>query len=323
MNEVTTKAVPPRVKFTTFFTVTHIDFMSKRKLGYFVSSALLIISIGLMLVKGVNLSIDFRGGIEVTLRPSANVGEQTIRDALTEAGYKDAEVKTITDAEGHADLLIRIKKSDFATADVANNIEKVVDQKIAPVTVEVRQTQSVGPKVGKELMISALYAILVTSLLIMIYLWWRFEWFFGVGATLAMIHDIIITAGFVVLLGYEFSMQIVAVLLTILGYSINDTIVVYDRIRENVKKHRGMSLTNIVNLSVNETLSRTLLTSITVMMSLVIILFVGGQVIHDFAVALLFGVVFGTYSSVFVASSLLIDSGVKDIGKAMAKKQKK
>ncbi len=309
--------------FSIFHALPHIDFMGNRKFAYMLSGACILISLVVFFTKGINLSIDFRGGVEITLRPSAVIHEDLVRGAATDAGYVDAEVKTITDVNGNTDMLVRIKQSEVASQEAANAIVKALSAKIAPATVEIRQVQAVGPKVGKELVISALWAILVFSIMITIFLWWRFEWIFGVGATIALVHDVLITAGFVALLGKEYTMQIVAALLTILGYSVNDTIVVYDRIRENVRKHRGESINTIINLSVNETLSRTVLTAGTVIMALVVLFFLGGQVIHDFAIAMLFGVTFGTYSSVFVASSLLIDSGVKDLGKAMAKKGKK
>ncbi|MCX7835667.1 MAG: protein translocase subunit SecF [bacterium] len=295
--------------------------MKWRKGAYFFSGTCIVIAIFSYFIFGVHLSIDFRGGMEITLRPTSNVSEQPIREALSNLGYKDAEVKTITDIEGNMDILVRIKSTDVGTiTEVANKIERAVAEKLKPVHVELRQTQSVGPKIGRELMFAAFYAIIVTALLIMIYLWWRFEWIFGVGATIALIHDVFITSGYMNIMGIEYSMQTVAALLTILGYSINDTIVVYDRIRENFMKRHGEPIVDIINRSINETLSRTTITAGTVLLSLLVLFFTGGPVVHDFVVVMIFGVTFGTYSSIFVASSLIVDSGVKNIGKKMEKK---
>lgn len=317
----TTTTNVTKVKFFSFFRKTNIPFMKLRKGAYFFSGTCLFIALLSYFIFGVHLSIDFRGGLEITLRPSANVSEQPIREVLSQLGHKDAEVKTITDIEGNMDILLRLKATDVTSpTEVANTIERAIAEKLKPIHVETRQTQSVGPKIGRELMIAALYAIIVTSIMIMIYLWWRFEWIFGVGATIALVHDVFITSGFMNIMGIEYSMQTVAALLTILGYSINDTIVVYDRIRENFMKRHGEPIVDIINRSVNETLSRTTITAGTVILVLLVLFFLGGPVVHDFVVVMLFGVTFGTYSSIFVASSLIVDSGVKNIGKKMEKK---
>lgn len=321
MSPVTTNTNAPRAKFFSFFHKTNLPIMRWRKGAYYFSALCLLVTIISYIAFGVNLSIDFRGGLEVTLRPNQNVKEQPIREILTQIGIADAEVKTITDVDGNTDILIRVKASDVSsTSELATKIELAVEEKLKPITVELRQSQSVGPKIGRELMIAAAFAIFVTAILIMIYLWWRFEWIFGVGATIALVHDVIITTGFMNLMGIEYSMQTVAALLTILGYSINDSIVVYDRIRENFMKRHNEPINEIINRSINETLTRTIVTGGAVLLSLFILFFTGGAVVHNFVIVMLFGIIFGTYSSVFVASSLIVDSHVKNIGKKMEKK---
>ena len=239
------------------------------------------------------------------------VTESAVRSALNEIGIGTSEVKTIREMGGDPEILIRVKEGEAGSstqAEVTDNIREYFSDN----PIEVRSVESVGARIGEELASAAVLAILVTLVLILIYLSWRFEFRFGVGAVVALFHDVIITLGIFSLLNLEISLAIVAAFLTIVGYSLNDTIVVYDRIRENLKKHSSLSLEKTINLSINETLSRTVITSGTTLVVVLVLYIFGGQVIHDFAFALLIGVIIGTYSSMYIASPVLLEWGRRE-----------
>lgn len=295
-----------------FFRKTNFDFQGKRRIAFTISGALIVIGvISLIFHGGPRLSIDFKGGLSMRLKFEQPVTESAVRSALNEIGIGTSEVKTIREMGGDPEILIRVKEGEAGSstqAEVTDNIREYFSDN----PIEVRSVESVGARIGEELASAAVLAILVTLVLILIYLSWRFEFRFGVGAVVALFHDVIITLGIFSLLNLEISLAIVAAFLTIVGYSLNDTIVVYDRIRENLKKHSSLSLEKTINLSINETLSRTVITSGTTLVVVLVLYIFGGQVIHDFAFALLIGVIIGTYSSMYIASPVLLEWGRRE-----------
>lgn len=296
-----------------FLRDTHIDFQGKRRIAYFVSGALILIGIiSLIFRGGPKYSIDFTGGVSIRVQFEKPVAENEVRKALLAIKMGDSEVKTIQEMGGEPEILIRVKQSDAGTG-TEHTVANALRQYFSGNNLDVRSVEIVGPKIGKELRSSAIYASLFTLLLIMIYLWWRFEFIFGIGAIVALFHDIIITVGVFSVLDLEVSLTVVAALLTILGYSINDTIVVYDRIRENLRKQSTLPLQVIINNSINETLSRTIMTSGLTFIVVAALYIIGGKVIHDFAFALMVGIFIGTYSSIYIASPILLEWGKKEL----------
>ena len=287
------------------FVGTRFDFMSKRRLAYMLSVAAVLISIGSLVAKGgPRESIDFTGGTLLDVGFSTPVTVADVRSAAEAAGISGAEIQMIS---GDTDAILR-----FAEEHAPSNPFVALQAQFASdhpdVEVTLRRTETVGPKVGKELEKKAAEAILWSLVLILIYIAFRFRRFsFGFAAVIALFHDILITLGIFSILNLEVSLTVVAALLTIGGYSINDTIVLLDRIRENRGLVKRKTFVEVVNLSVNQTLSRTMLTSLTTMVAVLALYILGGIVIHDFAFAMLIGVVVGTYSSVFVASALAVD----------------
>ena len=290
-----------------FFSNTNIDFQGRRRLALTISAILVVAGLASLVIHGgPNYSIDFRGGTAIHLRFDHPISESEIRDALNGIGMSGAEIKTISHVGTHPEILIRVKEVSMETSAV-QLVEGAVKDLFPNNVFEVRQVEQVGPKIGAELKGRALWAIVVALIGIVIYISWRFEFKFALGAIAALVHDILITLGVFSVLNFEVSLAIVAAFLTIVGYSLNDTIVVFDRIRENVKRLRAASYFNIINTSINETLSRTVLTSGTTFIVVLVLFLFGGQVIHDFAFALLVGVIVGTYSSIFIAAPILLE----------------
>jgi len=285
---------------------THIDFMGKRKLAMGFSLILIAISLGLLFTRGLSFGIDFTGGtlIEVAYPDAVELGG--IRDVLQEAGFSDIQVQHFGTAR---DVLIRIApRADTASAKLSEDVMTAL--KSADTAVEKRRVEFVGPQVGGELTEQGGLAVLYSLIGILIYVAMRFEYRFSLGAVAALIHDVIITLGVFSLFQVEFDLTVLAAILAVIGYSLNDTIVVFDRIRENFRKMRKGSPTQIMNASINQTLSRTLMTSGTTMLVLVALFLLGGEIIHSFALALIVGVFVGTYSSIFVAGALSLALGV-------------
>ncbi|MDP8268632.1 MAG: protein translocase subunit SecF [Candidatus Tenebribacter davisii] len=300
-----------------FFGKTKIDFIGKRRIAFAISVIVIIAGIvSLGINKGPKYSIDFTGGVslELDLTPVAEgaqeIEAQEIRDALTKAGIEEAEIQEIKGSEGKKFVLIKTKvvggEKDKTSIKVINVIKKEFPGNVDDETL-IRLQEEVGPKIGEELKGKAILAIFWALLGIILYIWWRFELTFGLAAVAALFHDILITVGIFSILGKEISLSIVAALLTIVGYSLNDTIVVFDRIREDLKIFRKEPYGEVINHSINETLSRTIITSLTTFVVVLSLYLFGGSVIHDFAFALLVGVVVGTYSSIFVASPLMVE----------------
>jgi preprotein translocase subunit SecF len=284
---------------------TNIDFVGKRKLALFFSLALIAITIAsLVYKKGPNYGIDFAGGTQVIVKFSDDPSISDLRGSLEAAQLGDILVQDFGDGIG--EYLIRVEKSNSETERLSLRIKEKLTEKFGAGSYEVQSVEMVGPQVGGDLKEKALMAIVYAMVGILIYVSLRFEFRYAVGAIIALMHDVLITVGAFSVTNYEISLPVVAALLAVIGYSLNDTIIVYDRIRDNLKRAKRGEENSCINTSINETLSRTLLTSITTLMVVGILFVYGGGVIHNFAFALMIGVIIGTYSSVFVASPVLI-----------------
>jgi preprotein translocase subunit SecF len=284
---------------------THIDFMGKSIYAFLFSAALILVGIiSLILHGGPNYGIDFAGGTLIQVRFSQPVSPADIRESLKEVGLTGTVQRF--GAEGVGEYLIRLQTTSSDLEGLSAQINDAMTKRFAGETFEIRRTEMVGPKVGKDLQKKGLQAIIFAMIGILIYVSWRFKFRFAVGAVVALAHDVLITIGVFSLTNREFSLPVLAALLTIVGYSLNDTIVVYDRIRENMGRMRRELFERTVNISINETLSRTILTSGTTLIVVVVLFLLGGGVIHDFTFALLVGIIIGTYSSIFVASPLVV-----------------
>ncbi len=314
-----------------FFGETKIDFIGKRKIAFIIS--IIIIAAGivsLVINKGPKYSIDFTGGVslELDLTPVNENGKiieiQEIRDLLAFEGIISTEIQEIKGMENRNLILIKTKELSETGEKVGNKIVETIKTAF-PDNIDpekfIRLQEEVGPKIGEELRGKAILAIFWALVGIIIYIWWRFEFTFGLAAVAALFHDVIITVGIFSIAGKEISLQVVAALLTIVGYSLNDTIVVFDRIREDLKIYRRESYSGVINHSINETLSRTIITSLTTFAVVLSLFIFGGSVIHDFAFAILVGVIVGTYSSIFIASPILVEHfSIKQRKKGLRKK---
>lgn len=288
-------------------TNTQIDFMARRKLALILSAVLIVLSIFSLSTRGINFGLDFTGGtlIEVSYPEAPDLAD--VRDALTQAGYVGFTVQTFGTAR---DIVARIPAD--AAAEEGADISTEVLAAMATVDdgMEMRRVEFVGPQIGEELAEQGGLALLYALFGILLYVSFRFQWRFAVGAVLALIHDVLIVVGLISLFQMEFDLTVVAAILAVIGYSLNDTIVVYDRLRENFRVKRKGTPTELANLSVNQMLSRTLMTSVTTMLVLIALFYFGGEIIHSFAYTLIMGVIVGTYSSIFIASTAAIALGV-------------
>ncbi|MEO1291371.1 MAG: protein translocase subunit SecF [Pseudomonadota bacterium] len=288
---------------------TKIDFLGLRKIAGVVSAAAMVISVLAMILFGLNFGIDFRGGVLVEARTeqAADLGE--IRSLLGSLDLGDVAVQEFGDERT---ILTRIERQPGGgdAQDAAKERISAALQEAFPGT-SIRRTEVVGPKVSGELVQAGVTAVILAVLAVLFYIWLRFEWQFSLGAVAALVHDVVLTLGIFALLGLEFNLSIIAALLTIVGYSLNDTVVVFDRIRENLRRYKSTELIDVLNLSINETLSRTLMTSVTTLIALFSLYFFGGEVIRGFTFAMILGVLVGTYSSIFIAAPVLHWLGVK------------
>ncbi|HOC90658.1 MAG TPA: protein translocase subunit SecF [bacterium] len=288
-----------------FFKKTNFDFIGIRKYAYAFSIITFLISLGYLLVHGPNYGIDFTGGTSLQIKFNTPTEPGQIRSAISGAGYGDAEIKNLGDKVNNT-FIIRIAQMG-EEAKAGDIVLQELKTNLADHPYEILSVTQIGPKIGGELRRGAYYSILVALIGMLIYISWRFEFKFAVTAVISIFHDVIFVLGVYTFLGLEMSLTALAAFLTIVGYSINDTIVVYDRIRENLKLMRRESMATVMNTSVNQTLSRTLLTGVSTLVVLLVLIFMGGEVIHGFSLALFLGTVIGTYSSVFVASTLVLD----------------
>ena len=265
------------------------------------SISLVIISLFFLVFKGLNFGIDFKGGTLIELRSTDNkINVSSLRDNLNQMNLGDISVKNFGN---ETDFLIKFEIND--DKKVIEKIKTHLDKSFGN-NFNFRRVENVGPKVSKELLRSGVIAISVALALMLIYIWIRFEWQFSLGAVLALFHDVIVTLGLFSLLGLEINLSIIAAVLTIVGYSMNDTVVIFDRVRENLRKYSDIKIFELTNISINETLSRTLITSITTLLALLSIFFFGGEILKGFSLAMIFGVVFGTYSSIYIANTVLV-----------------
>ena len=281
-----------------FLSKTNIDFISKQKIAGFLSITLIVAGIASLIIKGGPLlSIDFTGGTVAQVKFEKPVELGQLRETLSDYGFKGAEIVEFGSPD---EILIKTQFSG-SSSEISEKLTLALGNSFT-----LRRVESVGPKIGKELQTDALKAIGLALLLILIYITFRFDRYYALGSVMALIHDVLITLGVFSLLDYEINLSIIAAFLTIVGYSLNDTIVVFDRIRENIPKFMKKTLNDVVNISLNETLNRTVITSLTTMMVVVILFLWGGKVINLFAFALIIGVFVGTYSSLFVASPVMV-----------------
>jgi preprotein translocase subunit SecF len=255
----------------------------------------------LLVFKGLNFGIDFKGGTLIELRSTdSKINISSLRDNLNQLDLGDVSVKNFGNEK---DFLIKFENNNNKNVigQIKSNLEKSFANNF-----DFRRVENVGPKVSSELLKSGIIAISVALALMLIYIWIRFEWQFSLGAILALFHDVIVTLGLFSLLGLEINLSIIAAVLTIVGYSMNDTVVIFDRVRENLRKYSDIKIFELTNISINETLSRTLITSITTLLALLSIFFFGGEILKGFSLAMIFGVIFGTYSSIYIANTVLV-----------------
>jgi len=280
-----------------------IKFINYFRIFNLLSLILIIISIGSIFYKGLNFGVDFKGGTLIELRTeSTEIGIGDVRQSFLKMNLGDVNVKKFGKEN---DFLIKFEKNDKNKENFIEDIKIQLSKDIGN-NFSFRRVEDVGPKVSGELLKSGLIAIALSLSAMLIYIWIRFEWQFSLGAIVALVHDVIVTIGFFSILQFEINLSIVAAVLTIVGYSMNDTVVIFDRVSENLKKYTSKTINEISNLSINETLSRTIITSLTTLLALLSIFFFGGEILNGFSFAMILGVIFGTYSSIFIANPILI-----------------
>jgi len=282
--------------------MNNIQFNKFYKQFNIVSLILIIASLILLLFKGLNYGVDFKGGTLIEIR--ANQGSSKIsiiRDSFKQMNLGDVSVKNFGN---ETDYIVKFEKQNSNDPKFINNIKTKLSNSIG--SVEFRRVENVGPKVSAELLKSGVIAIALSLAAMLLYIWIRFEWQFSLGAIIALFHDVIITLGLFSLFSLEINLSIVAAVLTIVGYSMNDTVVIFDRVRENLKKYADIKIFELTNISINETLSRTIITSITTLLALLSIYLFGGEILKGFSLAMILGVIFGTYSSIYIANPILV-----------------
>ena len=284
-----------------------INFLRVKNIATILSILAIISSLFFLVYKNLNFGIDFKGGTLIEIKKDENLSIAEIRNQLSELNIGDIQIQTF----GSDDIiLIRIENSTNLDANADMSSIELIRSSLGN-DVIIQRTEIVGPKVSSELIQKGIIAIIIAVFLMLFYIWIRFEWQFSIVAVTALIHDVMITMGIFSFLQIEFNLSIIAALLTIIGYSMNDTVVVYDRIRENLRKYKQMNIFDLINQSLNETMSRTLLTSVTTLLALFSLYFLGGEVLKGFTLAMIIGVFIGTYSSVFIASQIILYLNVK------------
>ena len=284
-----------------------IDFLKIKNIATILSVIAIISSLFFLVYKNLNFGIDFKGGTLIELKKDNDLTIAEIRSQLSGLNIGDIQIQTFGSDNI---ILIRIENSSNLVANADMNTIELIRSNLGN-DITIQRTEIVGPKVSSELIQKGVIAIVIAVFLMLFYIWIRFEWQFSIGAVTALIHDVIITMGIFSLLQIEFNLSIIAALLTIIGYSMNDTVVVYDRIRENLRKYKQMNIYELINQSLNETMSRTLLTSVTTLLALFSLYFLGGEVLRGFSLAMIIGVFIGTYSSIFIASQMILYLNVK------------
>lgn len=307
------------MRFRLIRTRTAFPFMAWRRYGFVASGILVAASAVLFFAFGLNYGIDFRGGIlmEVSTGDSGDIAE--MRGSLGGLGLGEVSLQEFgaADLGDEPSILIRIERQpggEAAQNEAIARVREALDSRFAG-GIDYRRQEAVGPKVGAELIWAGVQAVAIALGAMLIYIWFRFEWQFAVGAVTALAHDVTATIGVFALVGLEFNLATVAAILLIVGYSMNDTVVVYDRVRENLRKYKAMALPDLLSRSINDTLSRTLMTSVTTLMALLSLWILGGPVIRDFCFAMVWGVLVGTYSSIFIAAPLLIQFGLEKLAR--------
>ena len=279
----------------------NINFVSKFRKANIISIAIFILSLIFITFKGLNYGIDFKGGTLIELRTETSVDAASIRNSLNSMSLGDVNVKNFGK---DGDFLIKVEQKNNNNSNLIPSIKKNLANNLNA-DIDFRRVENVGPKVSSELLESSVIAISLALAAMLFYIWVRFEWQFSVGSIIALFHDVIITLGIFSALSLEINLSIIAAVLTIVGYSMNDTVVIYDRIRENLLKYTKISISDVSNLSINETFSRTIITSVTTLLALFSIYLLGGEILKGFSFAMILGVIIGTYSSIFVASPIL------------------
>lgn len=294
---------------------TNFDFFSRPKMWLGISVILMVLSLASFFVQGLNYGIDFKGGTTIRTESTTAIDVGAYRDTIAPLDLGDITISEVFDpsfAEDQHVAMVRIEAQEgqeAVTSTVIANVQTAL-QVIAP-DIKFVSVESVGPKVSGELIQTAAVAVLLAIAAVLIYIWLRFEWQFALGAVAALVHDVVLTIGVFSVVQIKFDLAIIAALLTIVGYSLNDTVVVFDRVRENLRKYKKKLLKDVLNISINETLSRTFMTSVTTLLALIALFVLGGDVIRGFVFAMIWGVIVGTYSSIFIASSILLRLGVK------------
>ena len=299
---------------------TKIPFMRWRVVNFTISGFLAVASIILFVFVGPDYGIDFRGGSIIEVKPISETADISyVRTHVGNLGLGDVQVTEVSDPDGGTSILIRIQQQEGGETAQQEAIAEI--RSSLGSTVEFRRVEIVGPRVSGELAFNGTIGMIIALLGILVYIWFRFEWQFAVGAIVSTIHDLVVTLGFYALFGLQFDLASIAALLTIVGYSLNDTVVVYDRIRETLRKYKKMPIDELIDRAINDTLARTTVTGITTLLALAALYFFGGDVISGFVLAIMFGVVVGAYSSIFVAAPMLIYMGLRpgDLDKEEAK----
>ncbi len=284
----------------------NIDFVGKRKIAIMISAVVIAAGLVYIALFGLNYGIEFKGGTEVRIKPSRPISIKQLRKSVVKLGYRSPTVQTVGSSDEYLIYVNKIIKSTQSKG-IADKIISGIKKSFPGNSIDLRSVNSIGPKFGKTLKEKAILAIIIATIAILIYVSIRFRFRFAVGAVIALIHDVLVTLAFIAIFHFQFTLQILAAILTIIGYSLNDTIVVYDRIRENIRLNKKKStFEKVINKAINETLSRTILTSGTTLLVVAVLFFFGGAVIHGFSFALLVGIVSGTYSSIYIASPILL-----------------
>lgn len=299
---------------------TKIPFTKWRYIAFALSAALSIASIAAVATLGLNFGVDFRGGITIEVADDEPIDIGSVRRTVSELGLGNVKVQEIRDFTGGEEGVVVFIEQQKAKGDAtdtelaqqsASDRAQEALKALLGEGVEFRKVEVVGPTVSGELMQRGAMAVALAIAMMLIYIWFRFEWQFGIGAIIATIHDVIMTLGMLAVTRLQFNLELIAAILTIVGYSVNDTVVVYDRIRENLRKYKKKDFAELIDLSINETLSRTIMTSGTTLLTLIALYFIGGDVLRGFSFSMIFGILIGTYSSIFVASPFLLATGVK------------